>query len=113
MIEEEYEDYEDDLNGLFEKAEDELCEKKYDGSGILDNPDVNNQFNDVRAIALLNKLGVVDSKNIIAGARKDEIYLNVDCDKLIEVASYEDIFELNRCGVSVCDYGLMLVTDNW
>jgi len=53
---------------------------------------------DLHAFLLLDQLvpGTVD---IVSAAEHDEIYLSVDCDKLFEVATPEQVIDLIRCGV--------------
>lgn len=55
---------------------------------------------DVCAFLLLQKLAPLDIDNdMIVGAELDEITLAIDCKKLAETATSEDIRTLVRCGV--------------
>ena len=53
---------------------------------------------DLCAFLLLDKL-VPDTRNIVAAAQHDEIYLGTECSTLAKVATEEDIINLIRCGV--------------
>ena len=53
---------------------------------------------DLHAFLLLDKL-MPGTRDMVSAAEHDEIYLDVDCEKLAEVASEHDILALTRCGV--------------
>lgn len=54
---------------------------------------------DIHAFLLLDELFPNDGRRIVAGAEHDIIYLDVQSDQLLEVATEERIIELTRCGV--------------
>jgi len=54
---------------------------------------------DLCAFILLDKLVPQPTHDIIGSAEHDEIFLDVDCDKLAIVATEADIITLIRCGV--------------
>jgi hypothetical protein len=63
---------------------------------------VENQLNqrpDICAFLLIDKLLPNARKDIITCAEHDIFYLDVDCEKLAEVATEDDILTLSRCGV--------------
>ena len=63
---------------------------------------------DLCAFMLLDKL-VPNTRDMIAGAEHDEIYLDISLDDLIEAkATKEDIEFLVRCGVRNGEYGLCM-----
>jgi hypothetical protein len=45
---------------------------------------------------------------MIAAAEHDQIWLNVDCDILEEIATKDDILYLYRCGVYCEDYQIVM-----
>ncbi len=53
---------------------------------------------DLCAFILLDEL-VPGTSDIVSAAEHDEIFLDVDCDKLQAIASDDNILELVRCGV--------------
>ena len=55
---------------------------------------------DVCAFLFLDKLvPPVEGIDMVSGSKHDEIWLDVNCDKLSMVATEEDIVTLVRCGV--------------
>lgn len=54
---------------------------------------------DICAFLLLDELVPGEPRDMVAAAEHDEIWLDVDCDALAEVATQEHIVELSRCGV--------------
>ena len=85
-----------DLSVIFEKYDDDYLkfdrvEKKF------------SQRPDLCAFILLDKLLPNAALDMISAAEHDEIFLEVDCDKLAEVATEEDILMLTRCGVRYDD----------
>ena len=55
---------------------------------------------DLHAFLLLDKL-LPGKDDIVASAEHDEIYLDVDVEKLLEVATEAELIDLHRCGVLV------------
>jgi hypothetical protein len=53
---------------------------------------------DMCAFLLLDRLVPTDG-DMVGAAEHDQIWLNVDCEKLAEVATEEDIRMLDACGV--------------
>lgn len=53
---------------------------------------------DIHAFLLLDKL-VPGDRDMVAGAKHDEISLDVEVEELAKVATEEDIRDLVRCGV--------------
>lgn len=79
------------LEELFEKHDDEYL--KFDR--------VEKKFHnrpDMHAFSLLNIL-VPGTRDMVAGAEHDEIYLGVNPDDVIEVITEEQVIDLIRCGV--------------
>lgn len=58
---------------------------------------------DLQAFLILDKLDLLNSRNIIGSSEHDEIYLDVDLDTLSQNASDEDILNLVRCGIRYSD----------
>jgi hypothetical protein len=54
---------------------------------------------DLHAFILLDKLFPNDDRDIVSCAEHDEIYLDIDTDKLLEIATIDQIRELVCCGV--------------
>jgi len=82
-----------DLNKTFEKFSKEYLQFK--------NVTVTNKLHprpDVCAFLLLDKL-CPGEEDMVSSAEHDEIWLNVDCEKLAEVATEDGILMLVRCGV--------------
>lgn len=80
-----------DLSEAFEKAEDEYIKFERVENPLHPRPDI-------CAFLLLDKL-LPGSGDIVACAEHDEIFLDIDCEKLAEAASEDDIITLSRCGV--------------
>lgn len=59
---------------------------------------------DLHAFILLDRLIPGKVSDIVANAEHDEIFLDVDCTTLAEVATEEQIIDLIRCGVRFCEY---------
>ena len=95
--EEEVEDEEEDLiihlmNKFLELEDTEYCQFKK-----IENP--THSRPDVTAFLLLDKLCPAPGRDIVSGADHDEIYLEVDIERLAEVITDEEILILVRCGV--------------
>lgn len=58
---------------------------------------------DLCAFLLLDKLLPNDGNDMISAAEHDEIYLDINCDELADVATEDDILTLIRCGVRYDD----------
>jgi hypothetical protein len=80
-IEQVFEKYENDLYSTFDQIENKLHHRP-----------------DMCAFLYLEKL-VPGKGDMIACAEHDQIWLDVDCEKLAEVATEDDIKYLIRCGV--------------
>lgn len=89
-----------DLEAAFEKFDDEFLQFSNISQPRHARPDI-------AAFILLDKL-VPGTVGMIAAAEHDEIYLDVDPEKLAEVATEADILELVRCGVRFSDDGLCM-----
>ena len=94
---EEGEDEEEDptirlMNKFLEYEENEYCQFKK-----IENP--THPRPDVTAFLLLDKLCPAPGRDIVSGADHDEIYLEVDMERLAEVITDEEILILVRCGV--------------
>ena len=81
-----------DLYATFEKHNDEHIKFERVENKLHSRPDI-------CAFLLLDKLLPNDGRDIVSAASHDEIWLDVDCDKLAEVATDDDILMLVRCGV--------------
>lgn len=57
---------------------------------------------DLHAFLLLTSL-VPNTSDIIGGAEHDIVYLNVDVEKFLAVATKDHLIELHRCGVLYSD----------
>jgi hypothetical protein len=55
---------------------------------------------DLHAFLLLDKL-ISGKGDMVSNAEHDEIYLDVDVEKLLEVATEAELIDLHRCGVLV------------
>ena len=67
---------------------------------------------DLCGFLLLDKLLPGADADMISASEHDEIFLDVDCDKLAEIATEEDILMLTRCGIRYdedCDSLAMFV----
>lgn len=86
-----------DLKELFEKHNREFIKFERVENKL-------NQRADIHAFLLLDQL-VPGSKDIVASAEHDKIWLAVEPDEIAEVATEEQIIDLIRCGVMYCrDY---------
>jgi hypothetical protein len=88
------------LEEVFEKYEDEYL--KFER---IESPFCNRE--DLCAFVKLDKL-IPGNLNIISAAEHDEIFLEIEPDKLAEVATEEDIVFLIRCGVRLFDDSLAM-----
>lgn len=80
-----------DIAAEYEKLEDERLE--FD--------DIENKLSsrpDIHAFILLNDL-LPDTRDMVCAAEHDQIWLDVDLEKLAEVAAVEHIRQLEACGV--------------
>jgi len=68
-------------------------------SGFILIENKRSQRADLHAFLLLDEL-LPGNQDIVACAEHDEIFLEVDVDKLREVAKEEQVLELSRCGVN-------------
>lgn len=84
------------LDEVFEKFEDDYIKFERVENKLHPRPDV-------CAFLLLDKLVSNAGRDIVAGAEHDEIWLDVDCEKLAAVATEDDILMLTRCGVRYDD----------
>lgn len=89
----------EEMNGLFE-AEGEFLKFERVETKLSKRPDLH-------AFLLLDRL-VPGKMDMVCSAEHDEIWLDVDADKLAEVATSADIIELIRCGVRLSDGTLCL-----
>jgi hypothetical protein len=80
-----------DLKKFFEDHENEFLEFKRVENKLSNRPDLH-------AFLLLEKL-VPGKDDIVGSAAHDEIYLSTDVEKLLKVASEQDLIDLRRCGV--------------
>ena len=80
-----------DLDATFKKYNDDYSEFKRVENKLHPRPDL-------CAFLLLDKLLPNDGRDMVCGAEHDEIFLDVDCEKLAAVATEEDILMLTRCG---------------
>ena len=85
-----------DLKAIFEKYDDEYIKFERVENKLHPRPDI-------CAFLLLDKLLPNDGRNIIYSATHAEIFLDVDCEKLAEVATECDILTLRRCCVRYDD----------
>lgn len=65
---------------------------------------------DIAAYLLLDKLVPNGEYSMVSGASHDEIWLDVDPDKLAHAATEEDILYLVRCGIRYSDECLGMFT---
>ena len=79
------------LAEVFEKFDDDYIKFERIENKLSGRPDLH-------AFLLLDKL-MPGTRDMVSAAEHDEIYLDVDCEKLAEVASEHDILALTRCGV--------------
>lgn len=57
---------------------------------------------DLHAFLLLDKL-CPDTRDIISASEHDEFYLSIDIEKFEEIVTDDQIKELVRCGIRLCD----------
>lgn len=81
-----------DIEATFEKHDNEFLKFNMVENKL-------NQRPDICAFLLLDRLLPNDGHDMVCAAEHDEIFLDVDCDKLAEVATEYDIIMLTRCGV--------------
>ncbi len=82
-----------DLNEIFEKFSDEYIKFGNVKDKLHPRPDI-------CAFLLLDKLCPdKEGQDMVSAAEHDEIWLDVDCEKLAVIATEEDILTLTRCGV--------------
>lgn len=84
-----------DLKETFDKFSDEYIKFQNIGQRLHHRPDI-------CAFLILDKL-IPDEKDMVSAAEHDEIYLDTNIERLAEVATEEDIADLIRCGVRLCD----------
>lgn len=85
----------------------DLFEMHIDGEYLEDErlTEVHTKRNDLNGFMILERL-VPGKRDIIAHARHDKIYLEIDLNNLAAVATEEDVKNLLRCGVMYSDDGL-------
>lgn len=81
-----------DINAAFKKHNDEYIKFERVENKLHARPDI-------CAFLLLDRLMPCAGKDMVCAAEHDEIFLAVDCEKLAEVATDDDILMLSRCGV--------------
>lgn len=81
-----------DLKQAFTELEDEYLKFDRVDNKLHSRPDM-------CAFILLDKLCPAKGCDIVGSAEHDEIWLDVDCEKLAEVATKEDVLLLTRCGI--------------
>lgn len=82
-----------DLHKIFEKFNKEYTQFQNVKDKLYHRPDI-------CAFLLLDKLVTdIENRDMVSAAGHDEIWLDVDCEKLAAVATEEDILTLTRCGV--------------
>lgn len=81
-----------DLEAAFEECEDEFLRFELVENKLHPRPDL-------CAFLLLDRLLPNGGQDMVCAAEHDIIYLNVDCERLAEVATQDDILTLARCGV--------------
>lgn len=84
-----------ELQAMFEKHEDEYLEFSRVEEKLHPRPDL-------CAFLLLDSL-LPGAGDMVCAAEHEEIYLDVDCDLLADVATEADILTLVRCGVRYDD----------
>lgn len=80
-----------DLHEVFEKFNDDFLKFDQVENKRCSRPDV-------CGFIILDELIPVN-ENIIGAAEHDIIYLSIDCEKLAEIATEENIHDLVRCGI--------------
>ena len=91
IVEEEYESYKIKLRDLFEKYGDEYIRFERIENKKSSRPDIH-------AMILLNEI-VPGDRDIVSASEHDEFWLDIDCEKLAEIITDEQVIELRRCGV--------------
>jgi hypothetical protein len=86
----------DELIELFEKNDDEYLKFEKIENPLHKRPDL-------CAFLRLDQL-VPGTHDMVSAAEHDEIYLEVDLEKLAEVATADDVIYLQRCGIRLDDY---------
>lgn len=81
-----------DIKAAFERCDDEYIKFERVENKLHNRPDI-------CAFLLLDRLMPASGKDMVCAAANDEIFLSVDCEKLAEVATEDDILMLSRCGV--------------
>lgn len=80
-----------DLSAYFEKHEDEFLKFERITNKLSNRPDIH-------AFLLLDKL-VPGEGDMVSGSSHENIFLNTDVEKLLEIATAKDLIDLHRCGV--------------
>jgi len=80
------------ISKMFEKYEDDYLKFERVENKLHPRPDI-------CAFLLLDKLLPQEGQDLITAAQHDIYYLDIDCEKLAEVATELDIMTLARCGV--------------
>jgi hypothetical protein len=80
------------LDEVFERFADDFLKFEQIENKLSSRPDL-------CAFLLLEKLLPDSDRDIVSSAEHDEIYLDIDCEKLAQVATENDILTLHRCGV--------------
>lgn len=88
------------LEKLFESFDDE-----YSDFDLIENK--RSRRKDLHAFLLLDEL-FPSNKKMVAAAEHDEIYLDIDPERLAKVATPDQIKELVRCGVRYGEDGLCM-----
>jgi len=86
----------DELIELFESSDDEYLNFEKIESPLHKRPDL-------CAFLRLDEL-VPGNRDMVSAAEHDEIYLEIDLDKLAEVATADDVIYLQRCGIRLDDH---------
>lgn len=86
----------DELIELFEANDDEFLKFEKIENPLHKRPDL-------CAFLRLDEM-VPGNRDMVSAAEHDEIYLEIDLDKLAEVATEDDVIYLQRCGIRLDDY---------
>jgi len=81
----------EEMSDLFDNSDDEFLNFNAVESRLSNRPDLH-------AFLLLDEL-IPGESDLVGSADYDEIWLDVDMEKFLEVATEEHITELSRCGV--------------
>jgi hypothetical protein len=84
-----------DLSEAFDKFDDEYIKFERVENKLSSRPDIH-------AFILLNQLQP-GTRDLVSAAEHDEIYLDIDVDKLAEVITEDQVRDLARCGVRYDD----------